>query len=132
MHLSDADYRISWRFMTDPSLLASLASSSTCVPSRFGSSPPTSPMTILDDEIEDNLEKADTGYYTDDDILIIETNYDPQKNISFDPGRKGSEEDDFAYAKRIFAYTECERKRAEGALVPENLNDLAEKVRRFL
>ena len=101
MHLSDADYRISWRFMTDPSLLASLASSSTCVPSRFGSSPPTSPMTILDDEIEDNLEKADTGYYTDDDILIIETNYDPQKNISFDPGRKGSEEDDFAYAKRI-------------------------------
>jgi hypothetical protein len=129
-HRSDADYRISWRFMTDPSSLSSLASSPTCVP-RLGSSPPTSPMTVLDDEINDNLEEADTRY-TENDIFIIQTNYDPEQNIKFDPGRKNSKEDDFAYTQRIFAYTERERERAEEAIIPKNLHDLAEKVCHFL
>ena len=82
--MSDADYRISWRFMTDTTSLSTLASS-TCVPSSFGLSPPTSPMTIVNDEMEDNLKEADTRY-TEDDIFAIQTSYDPEQNIKFDPG----------------------------------------------
>jgi hypothetical protein len=123
---------MSWRFMTGPtSLLVSSASSPSRVPSRFGSSPPTSPMTILDDGIDDNLEEEATRY-TEDEIFIIQTDYDPEQNINFDPGRKNSKENDFAYAHRIFTYTERERERAERGIVPKNLCDLAEKVCHFL
>ena len=116
--------------MTDPTSLSTLASS-TCVPSRFGLSPPTSPMTVVNDEMEDDLEEADTRY-TGDNIFTISTSYDPEQNIEFDPGRKGSKEDDFAYEQRIFAYTDRERERAERAIIPKNLHDFAEKVCRFL
>jgi len=113
--------------MNDPSL-SSLTSTSF---PRFHSSPPTSPLTVLDDEIDDNFKEADTRY-TKDDIFIIETNYDPERNIKFDPGRKHSKEDDFAYTQRILAYTERERVRAERAIIPKDLHDLAKKVCRFL
>lgn len=87
-------------------------------------------MSVLDDEIDDNSEEADMQY-TEDELFIIQTNYDPEQNIVFDPGRKGPKESDFAYAQRIFAYTENERERAERAIVPKNLLDLAEKVCHF-
>ena len=84
-------------------------------------------MTIVNDEMEDNLKEADTRY-TEDDIFTIQTSYDPEQNIEFDPGRKGCKEDDFAYEQRIIAYTERERERAELAVVPKNLHDFSEKV----
>ena len=113
--------------MTGPMSLAS----STCAPSRPGLSLPSSPMTVVDEYFDNNLEEEDTRY-TEDEIFIIQTNYNPQQNIEFDPGRKGSKEDEFAYAQRIFAYTEHEWERAECAIIPKNCDDLAEKVCCFL
>jgi hypothetical protein len=127
-HQSDLDYRMSWRFMTGLTSLPSFTSSSTCVPSSFPLSPPTSPMTVLNDEVDEILEEADTGY--EEDMQVIQTNYDRRWNIEFHPGRKGSQgkEDDFTYARRIFSYTENERERAERGVLPKNLHDFSEKV----
>lgn len=123
---------MSRRFLTEPtSLLASSSSSPTCVPSRSGLSP-TSLMTVIDDEIDDNLEDVNMPQYPEEDLFIIQTSYDPQLNIAYRPGRKGPNESDFDFKQRNFAYTEYERGRAERAIVPKNSLDLAKKVCRFL
>ena len=86
-------------------------------------------MTVLNDEVDEILEEADAGY-TEEEVQVIHTNYDRRWNIEFHPGRKGSHgmEDDFAYAYRIFIYTENERERAERGAQPKNLHEFTEKV----
>lgn len=138
-HRSDVDYRMCWRFMTQaasggPTSLASFASSSTCVPglsrpmSPMSPLSPLSPMSVLDDEINDNFDLDLDTRYSEDELFIIQTNYDHSQNIDFHPGRKRSNEDDFTYAQRIYVYTERERERADQAILPKNLDDFSEKV----
>lgn len=67
------------------------------------------------------IEQPSIEPYNNEDIFIIDTNFDPAQNKSFKYSRYSHDE--------IYASTEEERKRAEKAFIPEDLNDLREKVK---
>jgi hypothetical protein len=100
------------------------SSSPTRIPSSSPSHPsssfaPGSPLTVIDEEEEEN--NTDKLAHTKSVVRIIDTKYDLSKNATFEPSRKSS-------VQEIFNYTEEERRRAENALSPTSLDDFESKV----
>ena len=124
------DYLLNCAFLSGPgqSPLYSSSTISTISPTKIYSPTltygPLSPLTMVEDDeySQDNDNNRQFQEISHQDIIIINTHYDPTlaTNRRVPDELRGKQE--------RFNFTEAERLRAKNAIVPDNLNDLEEKV----